>query len=148
MEKNSDIFNIETINSFVFSNSFGVLFKEALILNHFNKTVPIYLHQVNKIIINKKRIFIPNFCVFFVSILFYLILYYSGSQMSFYFKTILFFFALSLLFTSFIFKKNKYKLVVVRKENDAIKIDFSSKYKRDAITIMRKINKNIKELEN
>lgn len=144
-KKNTVIIN--TPDEFLYSNSFGVLFKDSLVLQLFNKNTPISLCQIDKVIIHKKRILIPNFIFFSTAIFSLLNYFYFINQINVITQIILISITIMLFLTSLLVTKKKYKMIVVRKQREAIKIEFQNYYKQDAIVIMQKVNRYLKQLE-
>jgi hypothetical protein len=142
-----DTINSNPTEDFIYLNSFGNLFRERLVSQLFNKKTPMQMQQIHKIVIVKRRVFTLNYIFFTTSLLSLLLCYFFITHLNFKVMIVILFLATLQFLASMIITTNKYKVVVVRKEKKPIKIEFPNYFTTDALVIMQKVNKYLKQLE-
>jgi hypothetical protein len=145
METNQTGFsNKNKIDNFIYFNTFGVLFKDKLILNNNNKNIKVNLIDIKRAVIQKKRNFRWNIFILCVLILLLGNFFYFQKQTTLNDKIAAIALSIIVSFSFFFIKETKYKLIVLLNENK-IEIKVKKQDKEQAKLLMSKINRIIKE---
>lgn len=139
METNQSGFsNKNTTDDFIYFNALGVLFNDKVILNN-NRNVKLNITDIKRAVVKKERSFRWNMLILLVFIFLLGIFFYFSKQLTINDKIIIVVLSIIVLFSFFLIKEIKYKLIVFLDEGK-IEIKVKKEDKEQAKKLISKIN--------
>lgn len=146
MESNTMVFPNDASNNFIYLNSLGVLFEDALVLHKGTSNINVKLSDIRKMVISRKRDISWNLVLFFFLLIEIVAFFFFKSILSFNDKLFVAGVGVLLAIAFFLIKKMKYKLIVFI-NHDFIEIDVDTIHKEEAKVLTSKTNRKVKEIK-
>lgn len=128
-------------NKIKFTNSFGMILEEGLVLTEFNSKIIIEYETIKRIQLLKKKKDVINTPIFFISLIAFVvsIVMYIRSDFLWHYLVVLFL-SMGVILLPFLYTKYEYIFIISDNKNkNKIKFQVEPNYKEDAKTLINKV---------